>query len=57
MRVIVIVHSATGNAIAASQTIVPAISAQGSGTATFTWNAPFPGVPASIEVVPIIPLP
>lgn len=56
-RVVVLVHNPAGDVIAASQTIMRVIPAQGSATATFTWNSPFKGVPASIEVVPIIPLP
>ncbi len=55
--VAVIVRDASGNAIGASQTLLAAIPAQGRTTATFTWNAAFPGVPASIQVFPVIPLP
>ena len=54
---IVLVRGTNGNVIAASQTIVPAIPAQGRGIATFTWNSAFSDTPASIEVVPIVPLP
>ena len=57
VQVIVLVHDTYKNVIAASKTIVPVIPAQGKATATFTWNTAFSGVPASIEVVPIIPLP
>ncbi len=57
VRVIVLVHGAQKDVIAASQTIVPTIPAQGKATATFTWNSAFPSTPTSIEVVPIIPLP
>lgn len=57
VRVIILVRSATGNVIAASQTIVPVIPAQGRATATFTWNSAFSSVPTLIEVVPIVPLP
>jgi len=57
VKVIVLVHNEKGDVIAASSTVVPAIPAQGQATATFTWNAEFPGIPASIEVVPVIPLP
>ena len=57
MKAIVIVFDASGNAIGASQTIVPLIGAQGSAIATFTWNAPFEGVPVQIQVLPVIPLP
>jgi hypothetical protein len=54
---IVLVRNEQGGVIAASQTIVPIIPAQGSATATFTWDSAFPSTPASIEVVPMIPLP
>lgn len=57
VRVIVLVHNATGDVIAASQTVIKVIPAQGSATATFTWNAEFSSVPTAVEVVPIIPLP
>lgn len=57
IRVIVLVHSITGDVIGASQTIVPSLPGQGRATATFTWNAPFSSPPTSIEVVPVIPLP
>lgn len=57
VRAIVLVHGASGDIIAASQTVVPVISAQGRATATFTWNSAFSNAPASIEVVPIVPLP
>lgn len=57
VRVIILVRDAQGEVMTASQTIVPAISAQGQATATFTWNTAFPNVPATIEVLPVIPLP
>ena len=57
VRAIVIVHNERGDVIAASATVVPVIPAQGNATATFTWNEAFSSAPASIEVVPIIPLP
>lgn len=56
VRVLVFVYDDTGEVIAASQTIVPQISAQGQATATFTWNTAFTGTPAKIEVRPIVPL-
>ncbi len=56
VEVVVIVRDAQGIVIAASKTIVSVIPAQGQATATFTWNNAFSGVPASIEVVPVIPL-
>lgn len=54
---IILVRNDKGDVIAASSTVVPTIPAQGQATATFTWNAAFPSDPASIQVVPIIPLP
>lgn len=57
VQVIVLVRDTRKEVIAASQTIVPIISAQNTALATFTWNNAFPGTPASIEVVPVIPLP
>lgn len=57
VQVIVFVHDATGEVIAASATVLPTIPAQGQATATFTWNTAFPSVPAQIEVIPVIPLP
>ncbi len=55
--VIILVRGTNGNVIAASQTVVPALPAQGRGIATFTWNSAFSDTPASIEVVPVVPLP
>lgn len=57
IRTIVLVRDARGEVMAVSGTIVQTIPAQGQATATFTWNTEFPGVPASIEVLPVIPLP
>lgn len=57
VRAIVLVHNPQGSVIAVSSTIVPAIAAQGQAIATFTWNHAFSDVPASIAVVPIVPLP
>lgn len=57
VRVVVLVWNASKNVIAASETVVPVIRAQGTALAIFTWNNAFPDIPASIEVVPIIPLP
>jgi len=57
VKAIVVVQDASGNAIAASQTILPLIPAQGSAVATFTWNAAFAGTPVQIQVLPVVPLP
>lgn len=57
VSVIVMVRDVRGEVIAASKTIVQVIPAQGEAVALFTWNSSFVSTPASIEVVPIIPLP
>ncbi|MBI4088978.1 hypothetical protein HY415_02680 [Candidatus Kaiserbacteria bacterium] len=57
VSVVVLVRNAQKEIIAASGTIVPVIQAQSTASAIFTWNSAFPDMPASIEVVPIIPLP
>ncbi|MFH1235683.1 MAG: hypothetical protein V1685_01960 [Parcubacteria group bacterium] len=57
IRVIALVKNAQKDVIAASETIVPSIFAQGQSTAIFTWNNAFIEGPSSIEVVPMIPLP
>lgn len=57
VRVVVLVHNSQGEVIAASETIVPNIPAQGQASATFTWNNAFIDVPATIEVIPIRQLP
>lgn len=57
VQTVVLVRDAQSNIIAASGTLVPAIRPQSTAVATFTWNIPFPGIPASIEVFPVIPLP
>ncbi|MCX6787325.1 MAG: hypothetical protein NTY93_02255 [Candidatus Kaiserbacteria bacterium] len=57
VQAIVLVYDANKNVIAASETVVPVISAQGQSTATFTWNNAFAGTPALADVMPIIPLP
>lgn len=56
VQTIVVVHDTLGDVIAASETVIPSISAQGQASATFTWNSAFVGTPTTIEVVPIIPL-
>lgn len=57
VHAIVLVSDAGKNVIAASETVVSTIPVRGQTTATFTWNNAFSGIPASAEVVPIIPLP
>ena len=55
--VVVMIRDAAGQVIAASQTIIPALPAQGETNATFTWNVAFSHLPSSIEVLPVISLP
>lgn len=55
--VVIFVHDAQGEIIAASKTVVPTIPAQGQATATFTWNKGFVRPPAALEVIPIVVLP
>jgi hypothetical protein len=57
IKVIATVFDAGGNAVGASQTVLPTIGQQGSATAVFTWNTPFPAPIARIEVTPLLPLP
>ncbi len=56
-KVIIIALDAEGNAIAASQTIIPTIPAFGDAPAIFTWAKPFSAPIATIEIQPVIPLP
>ena len=56
VRTIILVHDKDGDVMAASQTVILSIPAQGQATATFTWNRAFPDAPVAIEVVPIVPL-
>jgi hypothetical protein len=57
VKLVATVFAADGNAIAASQTVLHSIPAQGTAQAVFTWNTPFSAPPARIEVVSFIPLP
>ena len=56
VKTVVLVRDSSREVIAASQTIVPVIHPQGTASAIFTWNSAFQGMPASIEIVPIMPL-
>lgn len=59
IRVIIVVLGTAGssnNVIAASQTIIPSISAQGTVPVVFTWNVPFPEKPVREEIFPIVPI-
>lgn len=51
------VFDSEGNAIAASQTLIPELPPQGQTSAVFTWNEPFAGEVSRIEVKPAVPLP
>lgn len=57
VQAIVVVRDANNDVIAASQTVLPLIPPQGTATAIFTWNNAFSGVPTTIQVTPLIPLP
>ena len=57
VSIIIFVRNEKGDVIAASSTVVPTIPAQGQAMATFTWNNAFSSAFASVQVVPIIPLP
>jgi hypothetical protein len=52
VAVVVTVFDPSGNAIAASSTLVPILSAQGSAPIVFTWNVPFTDTPARVEILP-----
>ncbi len=50
------VFDAQGNAIAATQTLLPEVPPQGRAEAVFVWNEPF-AVPAGrIDIVPVVSL-
>jgi hypothetical protein len=51
------VFAADGSVIAASQTILPILPAQGSAQVIFTWNEPFSAQYGRVDVVPLIALP
>ncbi|MES2931347.1 MAG: hypothetical protein V4682_01445 [Patescibacteria group bacterium] len=55
--IIATVFDQTGVAIAASQTVVREIAGLGTATAVFTWNQPFQGTPARVEVTSVPTLP
>ncbi len=56
IKPIATVFDGEGNAIAASQTFLPQLGGQADASVLFTWNAPFTGIPARVEVLPVIPL-
>lgn len=56
-KLIAVVFDTQGNAMAASQTILPELPGGGSATATFTWTEAFSGAVSRIDVRPVVPLP
>jgi hypothetical protein len=46
-----------GSVVAASQTVVRLLPAQGTSQAVFTWNEPFSGPAARVDIVPLLSLP
>ncbi|MDR3548069.1 MAG: FxLYD domain-containing protein [Candidatus Pacebacteria bacterium] len=54
VTVIATVFDSSNNAIAASQTVVPVLPAQGSASVIFTWNQPFASTPAYVEILPAV---
>lgn len=52
VTVVVTAFDAKNNAIAASQTVVPTLPAQGSAPLIFTWNEAFKAAPVSVQILP-----
>ncbi len=46
------VFGADGTALAASQTVVPTLAAQGTAAIVFTWNEPFTAPVVRVDMVP-----
>jgi hypothetical protein len=57
VKVIATAFDASGNAVGASQTVLPSIPAGADVPATFTWNAPFGAAVARVDILPILALP
>ena len=55
VAVVVVVFNVEGNAIAASQTVVPLVPPQKTTPVFFTWPQPFPEEVGRIEIIPRIP--
>lgn len=55
VRVVITVFDADNNAIAASETLVRELRAEGEAALVFTWNAPFAEAPARQEIIPVVP--
>lgn len=54
MKFIATVFNQAGNAIGASQTVIPALAAQQRVDIVFAWTMPFPDAVARIEVAPLL---
>ena len=54
IKLVATVFNEEGNAIAASQTVVPELVPQGSTQVVFTWNAPFVDAVSRIDVRPVV---
>lgn len=55
VKVVVAVFDTQNSIMAASQTLLREVPAQGDATATFTWNEAFPGPYSRIEILPLYP--
>ena len=55
VTVVATVFNAQNNAIAASQTVVQTLAPQSSQPIIFTWNVPFNGTAARVEILPTTP--
>ncbi len=56
VRAVAVVYDSAGTVLAASETLVPSIAAQGAAPLVFTWNEPFARPASEIEITPVIPL-
>lgn len=57
VKLIATVFDSAGNAMAASQTVLPTIAADATAQATFTWPVAFPADVARVDVRPVLSLP
>jgi hypothetical protein len=55
VTVVATVFDSANNAIAASQTVVQELGPQSSAPIIFTWNEPFKGTPARVDILPAAP--
>lgn len=54
VRVVAAIFDTAGEAMAASETIVPRMAANTTETVVFTWNAAFPSEAGRIDVTPVV---